>query len=44
MKSYKVGPMTKAAAQSLEHKWKRTTAGMGSVEVRLPLFVPMVHP
>jgi predicted GIY-YIG superfamily endonuclease len=28
-----VGPMTKSAAQSLEHKWKRTTVGMGSVEV-----------
>jgi predicted GIY-YIG superfamily endonuclease len=31
-----VGPMTKSAAQSLEHKWKRTTAGTGSVEVRPP--------
>lgn len=39
-----VGPMTKAASQSLEHKWKRTTAGMGSVEVG-PLFIPiLVHP
>ena len=34
-----VGPMTKSAAQSLEHKWKRTTAGMGSVEVG-PVFSP----
>ncbi len=34
-----VGPMTKSAAQSLERKWKNTTAGMGSVEVGISLLL-----
>lgn len=28
-----VGPMTKSAAQSLEHKWKRTNGSGSSIEV-----------
>lgn len=37
-----VGPMTKSAAQSLEHKWKKTNVGVGSVEGRIKAFLRLL--